>query len=115
MGNSSSSDDNKYGINSTVSTVPDNSMAKQNTLLNQNIPNPFKSKTVFSYTIGATGQVELLIHSYTGQYITTLVSEQQDNGSYEIDWNTSDVASGIYYYTLRVDGFEWVKKAIKIK
>ena len=42
-------------------------------------------------------------------------NNHQSEGSYSIDWNTSDIAPGIYFYTLRVDGVEWVKKAIRIK
>ena len=90
-----------------------NEIQKENTITIY--PNPFIERTTFAYTLDDPGQVELIIHTYTGQYVTTLVSEQQRKGSYEIDWNTSDIAPGIYFYTLKVDGVEWVKKAVKIK
>lgn len=92
---------------------------RENTLKSKskinNYPNPFRNSTTFTYSIGKPGLVELLIHSYFGQYITTLVNEQHDEGSYSINWNTTDIAPGVYFYTLKVDGLEWVKKAIRIK
>ena len=110
---------NGCGSTSTIQTIN-----VQSTRLNQHTtdnirlkvyPNPFRERTVFNYSIGKVSHVELIIHSYTGQYITTLVSQQQDKGSYTIDWHTADIAAGVYYYTLMVDGMEWVKKAIRIK
>ncbi len=103
------------GINSEVVINPDNSLNIKNTTLYQNQPNPFRYSTKFSYTIGTPGNVELIITTYTGQYVTTLVNQYQNNGSYSIDWDTTDIAPGLYFYTLKVDGMEWVKKAIRIK
>ncbi|MBW8051853.1 MAG: T9SS type A sorting domain-containing protein [Cytophagales bacterium] len=102
-------------INSQVQINSDNSLNRKNTELYQNYPNPFGDNTNFSYAIEQAGQVELVIHSYFGRYITTLVTEHQDKGSYSIEWNTTDIPPGLYFYTLRVDGMEWVKKAIRIK
>lgn len=109
------SNDYNAEVNSVIDIVPDNTIARKETNLEQNHPNPFRERTVFTYSIGKESHVELIIHSYTGQYITTLVSQQQDKGSYTIDWHTADIAAGVYYYSLMVDGMEWVKKAIRIK
>ena len=106
---------NKTFINSTFNIVPDNSLNGKNTKLFQNYPNPFSYSTKFNYTIAAPGNVELLIHTFTGQYVTTLVSEQQNEGSYTVNWDTADIPPGLYFYTLTVDGMEWVKKAIRVK
>ena len=113
-GNGNNGND-KTEINSVVQIIPDNSMRTRDTELHQNVPNPFRYRTRFSYTIGMQGYVELVVHSYTGDLVTTLVSEHQDNTTYSIDWDTTDIAPGIYFYTLKVDGVEWVKKAVKIK
>ncbi len=108
-------ENNKYCITSIVNIVLDDSFISNETKLEQNKPNPFRYRTKFDYYIGESGYVELIINFYDGKHIATLVSEQQDNGSYSIEWDTTDIAAGVYFYTLKVDGIEWVKKAIKIK
>ncbi len=104
----------KY-IPSTPVEIEDRTLLPEGFAISQNYPNPFKNSTMFTYSISKPGLVELVIHSYSGQYITTLVSVQQDEGSYSISWNTTDIATGVYFYTLKVDGLELVKKAIRIK
>jgi|AntAceMinimDraft_17_1070374.scaffolds.fasta_scaffold00511_11 hypothetical protein len=78
-------------------------------------PNPFKNSTTFTYYLDKTVYTELVIYSYAGKYITTLVKKQQNKGKYSVKWNTSALGSGIYFYTLKVDGIRFVKKAIRIK
>lgn len=114
-GNGNNGNAKSTEVNSVINITPDNSISKKETVLEQNVPNPFTVKTTFNYTIGTKGNVELEIMTYSGQYVTTLVNTNQEEGSYSIDWNTSNIAPGIYFYTLRVDGVEWVKKAIRIK
>jgi len=103
------------GINSQVRIMPDNSLNTNNTALYQNHPNPFRHETKFSYSIARPGNVELLIHTYTGQHVQTLLNKDQDSGSYSIDWDTTNIPPGLYFYTLKVDGMQWVKKAMRVK
>ncbi len=102
-------------ISSVIHITPDNSVNGKITELYQNNPNPFTVKTTFTYTLGKAGFVELEIHSEVGQFIAKLVSEQQAVGNYSIDWNTANIAPGIYFYSLKVDNMLWVKKAVRIK
>lgn len=88
---------------------------EEGTELHQNRPNPFRYVTTFSYDLAREGRVELIIHDQQGRYVTHVVDAEQTSGPHEVRWNATDVESGIYYYTLRVDGMEWVKKAIKLK
>jgi len=114
-GNNGNDNAKSTDVNSVINITQDNSLTKASTELYQNVPNPFTSKTTFNYTLGTEGKVELIIMTYTGQYVTTLVNSNQESGNYSIDWNTTDIAPGIYFYALQVDGVEWVKKAIKLK
>ncbi len=69
--------------------------------------------TTFAYTLGEGGNVELIIEDSYGRLITTLVNQKQIPGDYSIDWNAENISSGIYFYSLKVNGILLVKKAIK--
>jgi N-acetylneuraminic acid mutarotase len=89
-------------------------------VLYQNYPNPFNPKTTINYTVGATGrspvQVELSIYNVLGQKVCTLVSEKQKAGTYEVEWDATGFASGIYLYSLQTDkGFSQTRKLILLK
>jgi hypothetical protein len=88
--------------------------------LAQNYPNPFNPTTVISWQVGATGrspvQVELSIYNVLGQKVCTLVSEKQKAGTYEVEWDATGFASGIYLYSLQTDkGFSQTRKLILLK
>ena len=57
----------------------------------------------------------LVIYDILGKQIAKLVNEKQREGSYEIKWNGSSDASGIYFYKLQADDFSETKKMILIK
>ncbi len=83
--------------------------------LHQNYPNPFNPTTTISYEIPVSSNVELSIYSITEQKVETLVAEQQSSGYHEIEWDASSLASGVYFYRIRADGFEQMRKLILIK
>ena len=81
----------------------------------QNYPNPFNPKTIISYQLSMTNEVELVIYNLIGQKIATLVSEQQEAGLHQVEWNASAFASGIYYYQIKAGEFQDVKKMFLLK
>ncbi|MBK7105040.1 MAG: T9SS type A sorting domain-containing protein [Ignavibacteriae bacterium] len=73
--------------------------------LNQNYPNPFNPTTTLSYTIPAnntleTSEVLLFIYDILGRQVTKLVDDFQRPGYYKVEWNASNLASGMYIYQL---------------
>ncbi|MDZ7340454.1 MAG: T9SS type A sorting domain-containing protein [candidate division KSB1 bacterium] len=83
--------------------------------LSQNYPNPFNPETAINFSLKEAGKVTLNIYNLQGQLVRTLVDEKKLAGSYSVMWNgTADngvrLASGIYYYTLKINGFEETKK-----
>jgi len=72
--------------------------------LSQNYPNPFNPNTVISYQLAVSSFASLKIYDALGKEITTIVNQLQDAGYYEIDFNGSSFASGVYFYKLVVDG-----------
>ncbi len=63
-------------------------------------PNPFNTVTTIEYSIPKTGKVELTIYDMLGKKVETLVNEKQKAGEYKINFNASNLASGVYFYRL---------------
>ncbi len=72
-------------------------------ILYQNYPNPFRESTTFTYLLLSPCRVELSIYNIYGQCVTTLVSEYQISGLYNLVWPGSDIAGGQYFYRLETD------------
>ncbi len=66
--------------------------------LEQNYPNPFNPVTTIKYQIPEISFVTLKVYDVLGNEIATLVSEEKPAGSYEINFNSSNLSSGIYFY-----------------
>ena len=87
----------------STSTEPETSIPT-NSKLQQNYPNPFNPETAVSYQLPAYGKVELTIYDLRGNKITTLINKYMSAGEHSLVFNGSDLASGIYIYTLKVNG-----------
>lgn len=81
----------------------------------QNYPNPFNPATKIEFKIPVAGLVNLKIYDVLGREVTTLLNEEIQPGNYTIDFDASDIASGIYFYTLKVGDFASTKKMIHLK
>ncbi|VAX21204.1 hypothetical protein MNBD_IGNAVI01-515 [hydrothermal vent metagenome] len=78
--------------------------------LNQNYPNPFNPSTTIEFSINEANPVELNIYNALGQKITTLVNRALQAGSYQYQFDASNLASGVYFYELKVGTQNTVKK-----
>lgn len=87
----------------------------KNYLLNQNYPNPFNPVTKISFNIPETGIVSLTVYDILGREIAKLVNETKPAGNYIVDFDASNLSSGIYFYKLEVNGFKDVKKMTVLK
>ena len=84
--------------------------------LDQNYPNPFNPSTTIRYALPETSDVEMKVYDILGREVMTLVrSEQQKAGRYEVVFDASRLASGIYMYTIKAGAFKEVKKMILVK
>lgn len=84
-------------------------------ILEQNYPNPFNPVTVISYQLSVNSYVTLKIFDILGKEVETLVNEQQQAGSYKVQFNASHLASGVYLYKLQAGSFTAVKKFVFMK
>jgi hypothetical protein len=83
--------------------------------LKQNFPNPFNPKTRIEYTLLTSGKVKLEVFNALGQLVTVLVSEEQTAGVRQVDFDGSQLASGVYYYRLSAAGKSQTLKMILVK
>lgn len=83
--------------------------------LMQNYPNPFNSKTRIRYKVFAGENIRIEIYDMTGRYITTLVEEKKEPGSYEVDFSAPELTSGIYLVKFTAGNFNQTKKIVYLK
>ena len=84
-------------------------------VLKQNYPNPFNPATRIQFTIGSNQFVQLKVYDLIGKEVATLVNEYRDTGSYNVDFDASNLTSGIYLYKLQAGDFIQTKKMLLIK
>ncbi len=87
---------------------------KEFTLL-QNYPNPFNPTTKIRWQSPISSHQTLKIYDLLGREVATLVNEFKPAGSYEINFDASNLSSGVYYYQLRAGDFIEIKKMIYLK
>ncbi|MCH8875006.1 T9SS type A sorting domain-containing protein [candidate division KSB1 bacterium] len=92
-----------------------NNSAVKNYSLFQNYPNPFNPITTITYQIPRSGNVSLKVYDVRGRLIEILVNEKQDAGVHKIEWDASDLSSGVYFYTISADDFRSVRKSLLLK
>jgi photosystem II stability/assembly factor-like uncharacterized protein len=83
--------------------------------LSQNYPNPFNPTTSIKYSVSGIQNVKLVIYDILGKEIETLVNEKQSPSAYEVTFDGSKYASGIYFYTLIAGEYKETKKLVLLK
>lgn len=114
----------KYPQSATA--IEDESIEPNTFYLSQNYPNPFNPNTKIQYAIsnlpdGKAGRqfVSLKVYDVLGREVATLVNEEKQVGSYEVEFHSSvgnkQLASGIYFYKLTASNFAAIKKMVLLK
>jgi hypothetical protein len=85
--------------------------------LAQNFPNPFNPSTKISYQLPISSEIEISIYNILGQRVATMVSDSQEAGYYQLEWNglnrsDQQVSSGIYFLHLQTKQFSKTIKMI---
>jgi hypothetical protein len=95
--------------------IKHNSSVVKDYSLSQNYPNPFNPTTNIKFSIKNSSLVTLRVYDVTGRMVTELVNEKLSTGSYDYSFNGTNLSSGVYFYTLKADGFTDTKKMMLIK
>ena len=81
----------------------------------QNYPNPFNPSTIIKYSIPKEENVTLKIYDVLGREIKTLVNEAKPAGNYEVEFDGSNLSSGIYFYQIQTGDYTETKKMLLLK
>jgi hypothetical protein len=102
-------------------TSAGNDLLPIETKLGANYPNPFNPQTIISFSVAQTSSfVTLDVYNLKGQKIRYLVKEMKDPGYYQVVWDGTDntkkpVASGLYFYRMKTQDYQNMKKMILLK
>ena len=103
-------------IDRTSTDVHENQLFKPKSFyLSQNYPNPFNPITTINYKLPKDGKVTLKVYDILGKEIFTLVSGNKNAGSYQVNFDAHNLASGVYYYQLKVGEYLETKKMVVLK
>jgi hypothetical protein len=85
--------------------------------LNQNVPNPFATVTRISFVLPEAAQVRLAITNANGKELAVIANGTASAGlnEYTVDANALNLSSGVYYYTLKVNGKSFTKSMVVVK
>ena len=83
--------------------------------LSQNYPNPFNPSTVINYSVSKDGFVSLKVYNNTGEEVAVLINGYRSAGTYNVEFNAVNLASGIYFYRLDASGLSSTRKMILVK
>jgi len=84
--------------------------------LSQNYPNPFNPSTTIQYSLPEAGDVTFIVYNLLGQEVKTVFNNvSQSAGTHSVVFSASELPSGIYFYSFRVNDFVQVKKMILMK
>ena len=105
--------DGSFSYSNDIEVTFDPSVSVFNLL--QNYPNPFNPVTVISYQLSVISPVQLKVYDVLGSEVITLVNEAKEPGLYTVEFNGSQLSSGIYFYKIQTPEFSQVKKMILTK
>lgn len=110
-----SSLDGVFRSSQPVTSIAERNVRIEGYVLEQNFPNPFNPSTVISFRLPVGGSVTLKVFDLLGQEVATLVDEPKPPGTYEVNFDAKNLASGIYLYQLRAGEKVETKSMVLIK
>ena len=83
--------------------------------LSQNFPNPFNPTTTIHYDLPKQSYVNVTIYDLLGQRVKTLIEQNQDAGYKSVQWDATNISSGMYFYQIRVGEYVQTRRMILLK
>lgn len=98
-----------------LTDVNENPTIVNNFNLEQNYPNPFNPSTTIKYSVAERSNVNIKVYDMLGKEVANLVNTVKEAGSYEVSFNASNLASGMYVYSITAGNFTSSKKMMLMK
>ena len=102
-------------LNFVISDLQSETGIPDGFVLYQNYPNPFNPKTIIEFQISELNFVKLKVYDVLGNEIAILVNEEKSPGYYQVEFDSSNLASGVYFYQLSVGSMTNIKKMVVLK
>jgi hypothetical protein len=83
--------------------------------LSQNYPNPFNPSTTIRYGLPARSHVSLTVFNTLGQHVSTLMNGEQEAGYHEVQFNATNLSSGVYFYRLQASEYVQTKRLLLLR
>lgn len=105
----------KLTYNEVTSVDKLSGIPPENFILFQNYPNPFNPATNIKFQIPENSVVNISIYNVLGELVQQILNDDLSAGTYNIQWDASNLNSGVYFYEIRTPGFVSVKKMLLVK
>ncbi len=102
-------------ISKPVSVTESNSNMPKAYALEQNYPNPFNPTTTIKFSLPKSSNVKLAVYDILGRLVTKLIDGNLEAGYHKVQFNASNLASGVYFYRIEAGNFVNVKKLMLLK
>jgi photosystem II stability/assembly factor-like uncharacterized protein len=83
--------------------------------LAQNYPNPFNPSTTIKFGVKEKSNVRIDIFNSIGEKVNTVLNAEREPGNYQVEFNASDLPSGVYIYRIEAGKYNSIKKMILMK
>lgn len=83
--------------------------------LSQNYPNPFNPSTKITFSLPQRQNVSVKVYNVIGQLVATLANKEFEAGTHVVNFNASNLSSGIYFYTMNAGDYTITKKMMLVK
>ena len=104
-----------FGVQYFVGVNPSGNEIPKEFALYQNYPNPFNPSTLIKFDLPNTGATKIDVLDITGKLVKNLVNEEMAAGSYTVDFDGSELSSGVYFYRIAAGNFTATKKMVLVK
>lgn len=84
-------------------------------VLEQNFPNPFNPTTSINFSLPKISKAKLVIYDLLGREVATLVNSELPAGLHTVNFDASDLGSGVYIYSLKTEDFSQIKRMLLVK
>ncbi len=98
-----------------ISSSEDETIFPDEFILSQNYPNPFNPSTVISYQLAVNSKVQLAVYDMLGREVAVLINGLKSAGTHTVEFNATNIPSGIYIYKLETENISLTRRMTLIK